>query len=99
MRKTLQLDASNVRARFLLAKALQETGAEDLAIAELKQTLVIDPDHERAHYVLARLYQKTGDTERARLEFEKHRTIKERDRNTQYRRLLISIRDEGGAER
>ena len=99
LRRSLQLDRSNVRARFLLARALQESGSEDLAIAELRQILAVDPDHERAHYMLARLYQKKGDTERARLEFEKHRTIKVRDQNTQYRRLLISIREEGGPER
>ena len=73
LRRALHLDPSNVRARFLLARALQETGAEDLAIAELKQMLAMDPDHERGHYVLARLYQKKGDTEAARLEFEKHK--------------------------
>jgi Tfp pilus assembly protein PilF len=57
--------------------------------------LAIDPDHERAHYVLARLYQKKGDTEKARVEFDRHNRIKERDRNMQYRRLLISIREGG----
>ena len=98
LRSSLRLDPSNIRARFLLAKALQETGAEHLAIGELKQLLAMDPDHERAHYMLARLYQKKGDTEGARLEFEKHRTIKVRDQNAQYRRLLISIRGEGGTE-
>jgi Tfp pilus assembly protein PilF len=51
-----------------------------------------DPDHERAHYTLARLYQKKGDLQNARLEFEKHKNIKVRDKNAQYRRLLISIR-------
>jgi len=97
LRKTLQLDASNVRARFVLAKVLQEAGADDLAITELKQTLALDPEHERAHYVLARLYQKKGDTERARSEFAKHKTVIERDRNMEYRRLLISIADDRGS--
>ncbi len=97
LRRALYLDPSNVRARFLLARALQETGAEDLAIAELKRMLAMDPDHERGHYVLARLYQKKGDTEAARLEFEKHKIIKVRDQKMQYRRLLISIRGEGGS--
>lgn len=98
LRRSLRLDPSNIRARFLLAKALQDTGAEDLAISELKQLLAMDPDHVRAHYMLARLYQRKGDNEGARLEFEKHRTIKVRDQNAQYRRLLISIRGEGGPE-
>ncbi|MEX2260942.1 MAG: tetratricopeptide repeat protein [Bryobacteraceae bacterium] len=95
LRRSLALQPSNARTHFVLAKALQEGGAGDEAIAELTETLRIDPDHERAHYVLARLYQKKGETERARLEFEKHRQIKARDRNAQYRRLLISMRDEG----
>ena len=33
----------------------------------------------------------------ARLEFEKHKIIKVRDQKMQYRRLLISIRGEGGS--
>jgi predicted Zn-dependent protease len=99
LRRSLQLDPSNIRARFLLARALQETGAEKVAISELKQMLALDPNHERGHYLLARLYQKTGDTESARLEFEKHKTITVRDQNAQYRRLLISIRGEGEPER
>jgi tetratricopeptide (TPR) repeat protein len=99
LQKTIALEPSHVRAHFLLARALQEAGDANLAIAELQETLRLDPDHERAHYVLAQLYQKTGDTQRARSEFEKHKQIKERDRNMQYRRLLISIRDEGGEER
>lgn len=98
LRKSLQLDPSNVRAHFLLARALQESGAQDAAIAELKQVVRMDPDHERAHYLLARSYQKTGDTESAKVEFEKHKNIKARDQNAQYRRLLISIRDEGRPE-
>jgi Tfp pilus assembly protein PilF len=73
-------------------------GADDAAIGELKQVLAMDADHERAHYMLARLYQRKGDNEGARLEFEKHRTIKARDQNAQYRRLLISMRGEGGPE-
>ena len=77
----------------MLARALQEGSADKDAIAELEQTLRIDPDHERAHYVLARLYQKTGSAEAARREFGKHAQIKKRDRNAQYRRLLISIRE------
>jgi tetratricopeptide (TPR) repeat protein len=95
LRRSLQLDPSNVRSHFLLARALQETGAQDAAISELKQVLQMDPDHERAHYLLARLYQKSGDAERAKMEFEKHKNIKARDQNAQYRRLLISIREEG----
>jgi predicted Zn-dependent protease len=98
LRRSLQLDPSNVRARFLLARALQETGAETAAISELKTLLAMDSDHERGHYMLARLYQKRGDAVNARLEFEKHRLVKTRDQNTQYRRLLISIRGEGGSQ-
>jgi tetratricopeptide (TPR) repeat protein len=92
LRRSLELNPSNVRARFLLARALQESGDDDLAIAELRTLLSKDPDHERAHYTLARLYQKKGDLQNARLEFEKHKNIKVRDKNAQYRRLLISIR-------
>jgi tetratricopeptide (TPR) repeat protein len=99
LRTSLRLNSASVRARFLLAKALQDSSADDAAIAELKQVLKLDPDHERGHYLLARLYQKTGQSESARLEFEKHKNIKARDQNAQYRRLLISIRDEGEAER
>jgi len=43
--------------------------------------------------VLARLHQKAGNAEAARREFDRHAQIKERDRNAQYRRLLISIRE------
>jgi Tfp pilus assembly protein PilF len=58
----------------------------------------MDPDHERGHYLLARLYQKVGDAESAKVEFEKHKSIKVKDQNAQYRRLLISIREEGRPE-
>jgi tetratricopeptide (TPR) repeat protein len=95
LQKTIQLERSHTRAHFLLAKAFQEAGNYDRAIDELNQTLRLDPDHERAHYVLAQLYQRAGETQKARLEFEKHKQIKDRDRNIQYRRLLISIRDNG----
>ena len=64
----------------------------------MKQLLKMDPDHERGHYLLARLYQKSGDSESAKVEFEKHKNIKARDQNAQYRRLLISIREEGRPE-
>lgn len=93
LRTAVRLQPSYGRAHFLLARALQEGGAEQDAIAELEQTLRIDPDHERAHYVLARLYQKTGNAEAARREFGKHVQIKKLDTNAQYRRLLISIRE------
>jgi len=96
LRKSVQLGPSSARAHFVLARALQEVGDDDQAVAELKVTLRLEPDHERAHYVLARLYQKAADDERARLEFEKHKNLKEHDRNTQYRRILISIRDPEG---
>jgi Tfp pilus assembly protein PilF len=74
---------------------LQESGADQEAIAQLRETLRLDPGHERAHYVLGRLYQKMGQAEQARIELEKHKQIKERDRNAQYRRLLITMRDGG----
>lgn len=93
LRSALRLQPSNARAHFLLARALQESGANQQAIAELEQTLRIDPDHERAHYVLARLHQKAGNAEAARREFDRHAEIKKRDLNAQYRRLLISIRE------
>ncbi len=93
LRNSLRLQPSNARAHFLLARALQESGADQEAIAELEQTLRIDPDHGRAHFVLARLHQKAGNTEAARIEFDRHSQIKKRDRDAQYRRLLISIRE------
>ena len=92
LRTALRLPPSNARAHFALARALEESGADREAIAELEQTLRIDPDHGRAHYVLARLHQKAGNAEAARREFDRHAQIKERDLNAQYRRLLISIR-------
>src|SRR5262249_42469765 len=91
LRTALRLQPSNARAHFVLARALQESGADREAIAELEKTLRIDPDHGRAHYVLARLHQKAGNAEAARREFDRHAQIKERDRNAQYWRLLISI--------
>ena len=95
LRKAAGLQPSHARARFLLARALQESGADPEAIAELEQVLRLDPAHERAHYVLARLYQKAGRAEAAQREFDKHALIKKSDRNAQYRRLLIAIREEG----
>ncbi|HUQ92368.1 MAG TPA: tetratricopeptide repeat protein [Bryobacteraceae bacterium] len=93
LRKALRLQPSNTRAHFLLARALQESGANQEAVAELEQTLRMDPDHERAHYVLARLHQKAGNAAAAKREFDRHAQIKKRDSNAQYRRLLISIRE------
>ncbi len=93
LRSALRLEPSNARAHFLLARALQESGADSDAIAELLQAIRIDPDHERAHYVLARLYQKVGNAHEARREFARHAQIKKRDSQAQYRRLLISIRE------
>ena len=95
LRKATDLQPSHSRARFLLARALQESGADPEAIAQLEQVLRLDPGHERAHYVLARLYRKAGKTEAAQREFDKHAQIKQGDRDAQYRRLLIAIRDEG----
>jgi tetratricopeptide (TPR) repeat protein len=94
LQKATSLQPSYTRARFLLSRALQESGADPEAIAELEQVLRLDPDHERAHYLLARLYQKTGKAEAAQREFDKHAQIKKRDRNAQYRRLLIAIRED-----
>ena len=93
LRTAVRLQPSNARAHFMLARALQESGEDTTAIAGLEQVLRLNPDHERAHYVLARLYQKAGKTDAARREFEKHARIKKSDRNAQYRRLLISIRE------
>jgi tetratricopeptide (TPR) repeat protein len=89
----LRLEPSNARAHFVLARALEESGANQQAVDELEKTLQLDPDHERAHYVLARLYQKAGKREAARREFKRHTEIKKRDSDAQYRRLLISIRE------
>lgn len=93
LRTALKLRPADARAHFVLARALQESGADREAIAELEQTLRLDPDHERAHYVVARLYQKTGKADAAKREFERHASIKKRDRNAEYRRLLISVRE------
>lgn len=93
LRTATRLQASDARAHFLLARALQESGNDPEAITELEQVLKLDADHERAHYVLARLYQKAGNAAAAQREFDKHAQIKKRDGNAQYRRLLIAIRD------
>ncbi len=92
LRKSVELEPSNSRARFQLARALEESGDEGQAMEELKATVKIDPNHERAHYVLGRLYQKQGNAQLARQELEAHRNLKEKDKQAQYQRLLITIR-------
>ena len=87
------MDPSSARAHFQLSRAWQERGDEQRAIEELKAAIQIDPQHERAHYVLGRLYQKQGNTDLAQKELEAHRNIKEKDKQAQYQRLLITIRD------
>jgi len=82
-----------MHVRILCWRGVCRRVARTERIAELEQTLRIDPDHGRAHYVLARLHQKAGAAEAARREFDRHAQIKERDRNAQYWRLLISIRE------
>jgi tetratricopeptide (TPR) repeat protein len=97
LQRSIALDPSNSRAHFALGRAWQQQGDDARAIAAWKQVLQIDADHERAHYVLGQLYQRKGDAEGAKRELAAHKQIKERDRNAQYRRLLITMRDDGGS--
>jgi tetratricopeptide (TPR) repeat protein len=99
LRKSVGLDPSNSRARFQLARALDDAGQTGQAIEELKETVRLDPKHERAHYVLGRLYQKEGNTGLARQEMEIHRGLKENDKQAQYQRLLITVRDSAAGGR
>lgn len=92
LRAAIQLQPGFVRARFALARALQESGAGAEAIGELEQVIRLDPGHERAHYVLARLYQNAGKSEAAKVEFARHAQVNKRDANASYKRLLIEIR-------
>jgi tetratricopeptide (TPR) repeat protein len=93
LRTSVRLQPDNPRARFALARALQESGDDAGAVAELGHVLRLDPDHERAHYVLARLHHKAGNAELAKTEFARHAAIKKREANSRYTRLLISIRE------
>ncbi len=93
LRRAVELQPADARARFALARAFEQSGAAAQAIDELQQVIRLDGDHERAHYVLARLYQQAGQAEAARGEFARHAQIRKRDATAQYRRLLISIRE------
>lgn len=93
LRTAIRIQPNDARARFVLARALQESGSDADAVAELERVLRLDPNHERAHYVLARLYQKAGKSDAAKAEFAKHAQIKKGEANSQYKRLLISIRE------
>jgi tetratricopeptide (TPR) repeat protein len=89
LKRALEIDPSFVRPRFLLARALLDQKQYAAAEEHLKTVLQLDPQHGQAHYVLGLLYQKTGRLDQARVHLDKHRNMKEEERNGDYRRLLI----------
>ena len=69
LRKSVSLNGGYWESRLELAKALEETGDLDAALAEFRKTIELNPKDATAHYRLGRLYDRLGKPAEAKAEY------------------------------
>jgi tetratricopeptide (TPR) repeat protein len=70
LKKAVNLNAADERARLALADALVRTERFDAAEQALRETIAGLPESGRAHYSLARMFQRQGKQPEALKEFQ-----------------------------
>ncbi len=76
--EAIRLCAGFTNAYFARARAYNDNGDFDLAIADCTKILQLDPDHFRAYRLRGGIFQETGKWAQAERDFAKARRIEAR---------------------
>ena len=92
LRKSLELNkGADPEPHYELAKLLLRQGKKDESLQELEKTVQAWPNFAPAYYQLARLYRERGDTEKSNKAQQAHERIRQKERDTVMRRMIVEI--------
>lgn len=97
LKKSVALRAEDPGPHYELAKLMAKKGDKEAALRELEQIVKAHPDFGPAYYHLYRLYREKGTIEKSVEAKQAYARIKASEREQVTRKLLLEVRQRGGA--